>query len=948
MELPESLQKISTLKCEKLNSLLQTQQLQLPCDESFLSNLRFCFAVSEFISDSILQFPSWFIQTHQLGYLYQPFNKDNFSELFNSLLNPDSLYSESDFYQALRIFRRQMMTRIAWRDLCNIATFKETITELSTLADYVITLCIDYLSILLQKQFGTPIASNGKPSDFIVLALGKLGSFELNFSSDVDLIFCYSKTKPEFEKYFFRLAQMLINALSRTTVDGFVFRVDMRLRPYGSGGPIVCSAAAITNYYQNHGREWERFALAKARLINPSLSGHNLMHTIHQFVYRRYIDFSIIEALRDIKNLILRESHSLENNVKRGEGGIREVEFIVQVFQLIHGGKETWFQNPSIFAMLPKLADYNCLSQSVVNELLEAYVFLRTTEHHLQEMQDQQTQTLPSDPNEQLKLALSLRFTEWEKLIAALKQYRLTVAKHFNKMVSPVHDIHQSSITLNVQLLKFVQKDLSEQDTHALFISMGCKEMFDVILTHFQTLQRSYNYNAMHASIRPKLTLFLQQILPLAFETTNAAITVYRLTLLLEKIIRRSVYIVLLIENSLAMIQLIKLISISPWISEQLINYPFLLDELIDKKTLYNPYSTEKLNDQLQQHMLSIPVDDLEAQMDCLRRFKQIQVLRLAASDATNVLPLMKVSDHLSNTACVIVSYAQRIAWRTLVTLHGYPVVNDEQLKADSFAIVAYGKLGGIELGYASDLDLVFLHAECEAMDMTDGEKSISTLQFFLRMAQRIIHILNIGTALGKLYDVDTRLRPSGSSGLLVASIEHYSNYQMHSAWTWEHQALVRARMITGSKVLFEKFTAIRLAVLCKIRDTHRLQNEVSTMRKKMFEQQPVHALDLFDVSNDIGGIKDIEFIVQYLALNYAHQEPKIIFFSDNIRILDALSHYGILTDNEAESLSEIYRKFREITHRMALQNEKPIVPKMEYGSSIAIVNRFWQRFLGK
>lgn len=938
-DLPILLKNQVAAKLIQLEITLHKKQLRLPDDEHFQQQLIKCLACSEFISNIILHHPELILELHNSQQLYRNFSTHDFVSEANQLIPLKT--TEIELMTFLRRFRRKIMLRIAWRDITGIATLDETFTELSCFADLAINLSLRHIRAQL-PNIGVPLDEAEKTFEFIILALGKLGSYELNFSSDIDLIFSYNQSQPEFEKYYHRLAQSLINVLSRTTSEGFVFRVDMRLRPYGSSGALVCSKKSMIAYYQSQGREWERFALSKARLVNPNVSGEELMQTIKQFTYRRYIDFSVIDSLREIKKLMRRESYGQEDNIKRGEGGIREIEFIVQVFQLIRGGKEPWFQNSSIFNMLPKLAEFNCLPNSIVQELWEAYKFLRTTEHHLQEINDQQTQRLPKTEIEQLQLTYSLNFCSWEDFIDVLHQHQKKVASHFNEMIADPKDTKDIRLTSDPMFIALIEPTTTDAECADIFNKIGAKNL-TLSIESLKKFKNSFNFHTMHETAKPKLGLLLQQILPLVFENQNSDLALARILSLLERIIRRSVYIILLLENPLAIVQLVELCCISPWISDQIIKFPFLLEELIDSKTLYQPYSTEKLQDQLRQQMLGIPFDDLEAQMDCLRHFKQIQILRVAASDATGALPLMKVSDHLSNTASVIVGYAERIAWRSLVDKHGYPVANGEPLHWDDFAIIAYGKLGGLELGYGSDLDLVFLHAETKSTDMTDGEKPISNLQFYSRLAQRTIHILNTSTPMGKLYDVDTRLRPSGVSGLLVSSFESYSSYQLQSAWTWEHQALIRARIISGSNILAEKFATIRNSVLTKERDSASLRQDVVSMRQKMLEQLNPHADDLFDISNDSGGIKDIEFMVQYLALRYAHRYPEIVFYTDNIRILEALLKLNLLSLPAVKSLSHIYCHFREIIHRYALQHEKPLVKKFPYQNEIHFVTSLWR-----
>lgn len=942
IKLPDLLQKPARQTLEKLEASLLEQQLSLPQDPAFQKQLIKSLACSEFVSTIIIKSPKVLLELYDSGLLTRGCSTNQYVTELKSLLKDK--HTEADLTKQLRIFRKKHMLRIAWRDLNDLASLSDTIYELSAMADVVLNFSVKFLTAILTEKYGTPTDKTGKTSEFNILALGKLGSFELNFSSDIDLIFCYSQTKLEYEIFFAKLAKMLLGVLNRTTEDGFVYRVDMRLRPYGSSGPLICSHKAITAYYQSQGREWERFALAKSRLTTPSFSGERLMRVVKNFVYRRHTDFGIISSLRDIKSRMRRESQNLEKNIKAGPGGIRELEFIVQVFQLIRGGKEPWFQSVSIFKTLPKLAEYQCLPASIVSDLLKAYKFLRIAEHHLQEINDQQTQTLPSDPVVQTQLAYAMNFESFESFMTPLDAHRDTILVHFNNMIAPPKDLKNDTLRVDVRFKQLIDNQLSSQQIITFFESLkdpAPQQSVEIL----DSLTKRYNFHAMSEEVKPKLALLLQQILPLIFEQDNSIETLNRVFRVFEKIIRRSIYLDLLLENPNAIIQLVKTCHISPWITSLLCEHPFLLDALIDKKALYQPYDTDKLQDQLRQHMLSIPFDDLEQLMDCLRHFKQAQVLRVALSDATHTLPLMKVSDHLTNTANVIVGYAQRIAWRSLVLKHGEPTSNHNNLNWDDFGIIAYGKLGGLELSYSSDLDLVFIQPETKASDMTDGEKPISSMQFFMRLAQRITHILSVGTSAGSLYEVDIRLRPSGSSGLLVSSFKSYARYLEEKAWTWEHQALIRTRLIVGAPQLKQDFAILRSAILTKQRDPEKLKIDIRDMRNKMQAQLTKHDANLFDINNDRGGIKDIEFIVQFLTLRYAHEHSELVEFPDNIRILEALMKYHYLSEQETIALSNGYCKLREINHRLALQNKSSLVEYDLVKEIIDPVIKIWNHF---
>ncbi len=939
-QIPKDLKKNTRIKFEKLAEIFSQPLLQMQMDTAFIGQLLKCLATSEFCYRVLLKQPQILTEFHRSNQFNQPLSTNEYvTELTQLLKNCDS---EIKLTKILRDYRNKHMLRIAWRDLNNLATLKQTIYELSSLADVIITKTLAVLETWLQEKFFDDTLKKNLP-EFSIIALGKLGSFELNFSSDVDLIFCLEDCAPKYEPYFTRLGQKLIQTLSKITEDGFVFRVDMRLRPYGSGGALICKHKTMQAYYQSQGREWERFALAKARLINRSFPGDRLMSVIKNFVYRRHTDFGIIDALRDIKGRMRRDSHGLDTNIKRGPGGIREIEFIVQVFQLIRGGHEPWFQNVSIFKTLEKIGQYQCLPAKAVQQLLDAYIFFRIVEHRLQQMNDQQTQSLPHSEFEMLQLSYALDYPNYDIFLREVKKHQENTLIHFHNMIAPPKDHQNEALVLKPTFLKLLNHGFNEKELLEFYQNLGCtasKACHEIL----QKFMNRFAFHEMAESAKPKLAIILQEILPLLFKEENIAQTLERVCDILEQILRRSIYLDLLIENPNAMVQLIKVCRLSAWIANLLVEHPFLLDELIDQKTLYQPYSTSKLLDHLRQYMLSIPYNDLEQQMDCLRRFKQIQMLRVAVSDITQTLPLMKISDHLTFTATVIVNYAQRIAWRNLTEKYGKPVCNKNTLSTDDFAIIAYGKLGGLELSYGSDLDLVFIHPDLNTNDMTDGDKSISAMQFFLRLAQRITHILSVGTGMGSLYEIDTRLRPSGQSGLLVSSFKSFTHYQKTKAWTWEHQALLRTRMITGNESLNRNFMKLRIEILTQKRDTNQLKTEIANMRTKMLAQQPLLPKAYYDINNGKGGIKDIEFIVQYLALNYAHQYPDIIEYSDNIRIIEALLEHKILDLASAKMLSDAYCDFRHIIHRQFLHNKTSIVEETLVPDTVKSVRGLWKK----
>lgn len=925
----------------------EQQNLAIPNNSEFNQSWSKVFAVSDFVSTACIKEPHIIIDLVNSNDLFRTYSSKCYVDKVYQFL--DQILAETDLIRQTRQLRRREMVRIAWRDLAGFATLQETVHDLSKFADTI----IDFIAKRLYRwKISTSIIPKIE-QQLVVIAVGKLGANELNFSSDIDLIFTYGlnlncddETALTLQQFFISIAQQLIKVLGYITQEGFVFRVDMRLRPFGASGPLVMSTARLLDYYQTTGRTWERYALSRARIISGDDTTKTQVYKIvDQFVYRAYLDYGVIESLRQIKQIIQRESLGLENDIKRGEGGIREIEFIVQVIQLIRGGKEPWLKQTSILALLPQLAAKKIISNKTAMELLDAYDFFRQVEHRLQEFADQQTQAIPKDEISKNRLAFSMQFKAWDDFIERLNFHREKVASYFNASIAKPKISNKISNTATSEtILAWLKDQISENQIIPLLKKLHAEDP-EKIYQLLSDFKQSPIYLAADQKEKADINYILMHGVTLLMQINNQAKTFSAILQLFKAIIKPTFYLALLVENPKIWPFILSLYSASAWLAEQINLYPFLLEELLDSETLYTPYSTARLEDELQQFLLAIPQDDLDLQMEYLRRFKLIQLLRVAAADIKGVLPLMKVSDHLTFTADAILRYVQNIAWHNLSIHHGKPCVNNQSLTKSCFAIVAYGKLGGIELGYHSDLDLVFIHTKVEPEQMTDGEKAITNLEFFTRLAQKIIQILNTPILTGILYAIDTRLRPSGQSGLLVTNIAAFSDYQLQTAWTWEHQALIRTRMITGSKELQEQFAKIRFQTLTMIRDSNKLRHEVLTMRDKM-RAQTKFTKGTFNIIQGRGGIKDIEFIVQFLVLKCANQFPNLIEYTDNIRILEGLAIAGILLQDEMELLCDAYRYFRQLVHRANLQNTSTVIPLAEAPAYREQVKQLWQKFL--
>lgn len=915
------------------------------------------FALSDFVAGVCAREPGLFEELCRSGDLFRAYR---YSEQVRVLTQRVfDVTSEAELQRVLREYRRREMLRICFRDLLHWNDLHQTTHELSWMAEACLETALALLSRWQQKELGRPSDANGHLQSLVVLGMGKLGARELNYSSDIDLIFAYpqegetrgGRMALDNSEYFTRLGRRLINALDANTADGFVFRVDMRLRPFGESGPLAMSFDAVEEYYQTHGREWERYAMIKARIVaGDRKQGAQLMKSLRPFVYRRYIDFGAFESLREMKQLIERQvvRKGMEQNVKLGAGGIREIEFIGQAFQLIHGGRYESLRQRPILTILQVLATEAMLPAYVVAELREAYIFLRDTEHRLQMWRDEQTHDLPSDDTGRARLALAMGCRDWPAFSNKLAAYREQVDSHFRQVFAAPQGEAQTETGSHTDLQSVWQDNLDAGQAEQALQRAGYRDSAE-ILRRLGELRESYACRALSAQGRARMDRLMPLLLGAAggINAGEADTALGRVLGLIEKIARRTAYLSLLVENPVALSQLVRLCAASPWITEQLSNYPLLLDELIDVRSLYQLPGREQLETELESRFQGVDEEDLERQMDILRQFKQTNVLRVAAADVTAELPLMQVSDHLTGIAEVCLQRVLALAWQHMVRRHGRPPsLFDGRPCEPGFAVIAYGKLGGIELGYGSDLDIVFLHAG--AVDgMTDGKQSIDSTVFFARLAQRMTHLLNTQTTAGVLYDIDLRLRPSGASGLLVSALEAFRSYQQEDAWTWEHQALVRARMVAGDERLGEAFAGVRREVLARQRDRGELVREVSDMRARMRTELGGKNPEEFDLKQDSGGIVDIEFMVQYAVLQWSVTHPQLLDWTDNIRLLETLVATGLLAEADGVKLADAYRAYRAEVHRLKLQAQPARVPADRFVAERQTVQRLWQAWLG-
>ncbi|WP_409429896.1 bifunctional [glutamate--ammonia ligase]-adenylyl-L-tyrosine phosphorylase/[glutamate--ammonia-ligase] adenylyltransferase [Pantoea sp.] len=939
----------------ELSPILKTQRekaaekLQLAADELSADEAA-ALAFSDFIVDNLQHYPDWRHEIRQQA--PQPEEWQHYQTWLGEALR--TAVDEATLMRTLRLFRRRMLVRIAWMQALHHATTQQSLRQLSVLAETLIVAARDWVYQDCCQDFGTPCNAAGEAQPMLILGMGKLGGGELNFSSDIDLIFAWpengatrgGRRELDNAQFFTRMGQRLIKVLDQPTMDGFVYRVDMRLRPFGDSGPLVLSFAALEDYYQEQGRDWERYAMVKARLMGDDDDrwSQELRQMLRPFIYRRYIDFSVIQSLRNMKSMIAREvrRRGLTDNIKLGAGGIREAEFIVQVFQLIRGGRERSLQLHALLPTLSAIGKLELLSPPHIERLREGYLFLRRLENLLQSIGDEQTQTLPADALNRARLAWAMGCDDWEALKARLDGHMAAIRAIFDELIG--EDAPEPGDNRALAEYVALWQDLPEEaDLTPLALQLTDAQR-QQLLSALNAFRLDVNKRTIGPRGRQALDQLMPRLLSEICPLPNAAETLNRLTPLLVGILTRSTYLELLTESQGALRHLIRLCAASPMLASQLARYPLLLDELLDPSTLYQPTATDAYRDELRQYLMRVPVDDEEQQLEALRQFKQAQHLRIAAADIAKTLPVMKVSDHLTWLAEAIIESVVQQAWHMMVQRYGRPshLQNEHER---GFAVVGYGKLGGWELGYSSDLDLVFLH-DCPADATTLGDRSIDGRQFYLRLAQRVMHLFSTRTSSGILYEVDARLRPSGAAGMLVSTFEAFDDYQRHEAWTWEHQALVRARIVFGEPALCARFDAIRRGVLCLPREPEQLKKEVSEMREKMRAHLSNKHKGRWEIKTDQGGITDIEFIAQYLVLRYAAEQPALTRWSDNVRIFELMAKHQKMPAPEAQALTQAYVTLRDALHHLALQELPGHVEPQAFLAERESVDESWRRWL--
>lgn len=921
-------------------SMVEQLSIDVPrLDPIAVSEFTRVLACSDFIQKQSLRHP----EIVAASFNAQPEKRLQLPAAFqaNLIASIGEAKNEADILRILRQARNQRMLLIAWADIAG-ASVEGVIAALSELADCFIQVACDLAYEQLTQLYGIPVDADAVEQKLIIIGMGKLGANELNFSSDIDLIFSYpsagdttgSRTISN-EEFFTRQCRLIIKLLDKQTMDGFVFRVDTRLRPFGDSGALVLSGDGMDMYYQGHAREWERYAMVKARLITgESGDKKSLQSMIKAFVYRRYLDYGVFDSIRVMKREIEAQLQckGVEHNVKLGPGGIREVEFIGQAYQLIRGGRDRTLQHRGIVTILKRLDEKGHIAQREAEELTADYGYLRRLENHLQEIDDKQTHQLPQDEVGQARLVLAMRMSHWDELLEKTGEVMARVHQHFGSMV----DFSSSSSTADEWDWLALDADMLGQILTARNITASRAIQQEII-----QFCHSYPVRQLQGKGRQYLTKLLPLLVDALLLEGSHEHTLSAFLKMLETICNRAVYLILLVENKQVFEQLVRLAKLSPLIIAQVTKSPILLDELIDPESLYRTPSTDSLRVELDTLLSEVKQSDIEQQMEILRLFKQVNVLRIAAADLTNVIPLMVVSDKLTALAEVIVEKALLFSWQAICAQYGVPDGASMNTVSD-FAVIGFGKMGGIELGFSSDLDVIFLHKDTTDDEVIKDGKTISLAEFYMRLGRKVISFVTMRTFSGRLYEMDLRLRPNGNSGLLVTSVSSFKTYQKTKAWTWEQQALIRARFVAGCAETGAVFKGIRKEVLVTTRDEKALRADVFTMREKMRVALMKTKNDCFDLKHGAGGIVDIEFVVQFGVLLNASRHETLLRYTDNVRLLLELHEIGFLSSQQEEGLSLAYKAYREVAHHAALAEISPNVSVEQVKQHIQLVSSVW------
>ncbi len=897
------------------------------------------FAYSDYVLAQSLQQPEILLDLLSSGDLENPASAETYLKSIQAVFKqkPDL----SSLMVLLRRLRQREMIRLVWKRVTAQEDPISLAQKLSLFAQLLISELMDYWSQEHHRAYGVALNEKGDPSLLYVIALGKLGADDLNFSSDIDIFFTYftptdwkdTRKTWDANEYFTKWAQPIVKILTQINEQGFVFRVDLRLRPFGQSGPMVMSYTAMEQYYQEQGREWERYALIKAKILNSKGSAcekEALYHLFHRFSYRRYVDYSVLEALRQLKTLINKQvqEESAQADLKRGRGGLREIEFMVQTVQLLKGGKDRNLQVASLRMALQYMIAEHLLPEEQGLMLLKNYNFLRSVEDAVQMMADRQTQMCPDVELDQIRLAFIMGYKQWSEFLKDLSDIRAEVSVQFDRLFSRERQTQCEIAEIELQRFsRLWHSPLAATDPAE-------KELQSILLK----FQQGYAFSRLSKEVRLRLDGLMPMVLSIVLEEKEPALVLESFLKVIAAILRRSTYLSLLIENSAVLAHLIKACGQSVWLTEQLSEHPILLDSLLDERLSLLSLDQAGLERKMAQALLAAPEDDLEMQMEILRQLKNEYSLQAAMAYLTQRFDDEQLGLCLSDTAAAFLNTVAHLAWDWVKQKY---VLDEDQ---PEFGIVAYGKLGGRELGFQSDLDLVFLY---EAKG--DLQQKQVWAEYSYQWARRIAYWLELRTYSGILYKVDTELRPSGQAGLLVSDLVHFKEYQLQKAWLWEHQALLRARMIVGPISLQQAFAEIRRLALLSPHEPEVLRRDILDMRARMRAHQPMLPASKFDIKHGLGGMIDLEFMVQFCSLSTLGLDQRGLDLRSHSELLAWLGQSHTLNSEWVADLSRVYHLYRRKMNQAALQNGPSWVDDTDLQDERALVQEIWQTlFLGK
>jgi len=843
----------------------------------------------------------------------------------------DAAADEARAMRELRRFRHRESVRLIWRDVNDLDSVEQTLAGVTVLAEVCLEVALAYAESVFERRHGVPRSEAGVRQRLIVLGMGKLGGGDLNFSSDIDLIFAYPENGASDgarslanETWFAKLCQLLVKLLAEITVDGFAYRVDLRLRPFGSAGRVAFSFAAMEQYYQSEGRDWERYAWIKARPVAGDLvAGKHLIDNLRPFIYRRYLDYTAFAGLREMKALIDAEvaRKDLAENLKLGPGGIREIEFVVQLLQLIRGGREPSLRERGLLPALAACERLSVIGAAAAKELRRAYRFLRRVENRVQMLRDEQTHELPDDPGQRERIARSLGYADMPALDAAIAATRASVSAIFAEVMAPLQTDAREEAAAAAAYCRAAAAGGGEAKS---LLAFGFR---DVAPLHAKigALLSSAGVRAMAERARARLDGLLPVLLDETGRSASPDICMDRLLRLIQSIARRSAYLALLEEHPATRRRLVALFADSALLAERVIAHPLLLDDLFDARLETDAPNQAELLATAQRRLANAPLDDAEGRIVVLQEEKNSDAFRLGLAYRNGNLDAIATGRGLSVIADFIVTDLLAMATRDAERQNGRLAPAGA---GDGIGVIGYGSLGGGELGFASDLDLVFVYDENYATHESDGARSLDGTRYYARIAQRIVHWLGMQSQAGRLYDVDVRLRPDGGKGLLVVSMSGFAEYQRERAWVWEQQALVRARPIAGDAALLERFRVLRRTTLAQPRERNHVLEQVGAMRGRWRTERDRSSADSLDLKQGPGALLDIEFLMQALVLIHAHAHPHLLDSGNTATLIARARQAGILDATQARSLADAHAALLARSLSCTLDSRPRLVPR--------------------